>query len=266
MAYAVLGILMVQGAFGQQARSRGGLGLAFFMAPAYPGSDSERPFVYPYPYFDYESPILHLHHEHLHAKFAPGSPWSVGFGLNGSPPADAGSPDARLDMPALPPTFAMGPNVMYRLRWRPWGLRSSLGAEIRYRTAIDPGAHLVGIGSSASGFIEWQSSRGHMWPISIGLGPVWRSRGVNNDFFGVPEMYATPWRPAYQAPGGYAGMRVTAAVTTHLGNMSFAVFGRYRNYRGAVFSASPLLKASSTFVLGIAVVWVFIRSRPSGAQ
>jgi len=261
---AILGVLATEMALGQQSHSRVGLGLALFMAPAYPGSDSERPFVYPYPYWDYESPILHLHHEHVRAKFLSNSRIIIGFGLNGSPPAAAGFPDARSGMPALQPTFAIGPSVLYRLWWRPWGLKSFVGVQSRYRTAINPGLHLTGIGTSASGFVEFRSPLGETWPIALSLGPVWRTEGANSYFFGVQSAYATASRPAYQAPGGYAGLRVTAAITTHWRHMSFAVFGRYRNYRGAVFAASPLLKASSTMMIGVAVVWVFMRSTPLG--
>ncbi len=247
-----------------EAHYRGGIGLALFLAPAYPASDSERFFVYPYPYWDYESPVLHLHHEHLRAKWAPDSPLSFGLGANGSPPAAAGSPAARAGMPALLPTFAIGPDVMYALAWHPGGLRTALGARVRYRFAVDSSFRITGVGTSASGFVEWHSPRGRTWPIVISLGPVFRSRGVNDYFFGVQAPYATAGRPAYGAPGGYAGVRLTGAISTRMGPIDIAFFARYRNYRGAVFAASPLMKASNTVIVGTAVVWVFLRSRSQG--
>lgn len=234
------------------------------MAPTYPGSDSERLFVYPYPYWDYRSPSLHLHHEHLRAKWPPGSRLRFGLGANGSPPVQAGTPDARRGMASLAPTFAIGPNVIYKLPWRPLRFRTTIGVRMRYRTALDPGLQLAGLGSSVSAFVHWRSRQGTPWPVALSLGPVWRSREVNNYFFGVPVAAAAPGRPAYEAPAGYAGLRLTAAISTVSGPLRVTLFGRYRNYRGAVFSASPLLKASSTLILGVAVVWVFIRSHPEG--
>ena len=260
LAFALAGILMAQMAYGQEARFRGGIGLAFFMAPAYPGSDSERFFVYPYPYWDYRSTVLDLRHEHLHAKLSPHSRISVGFGVNGSPPVAASSPDARLGMPALWPTFALGPNVRYRSAWQPLGLRIFVGLETRFRAALGPELQLSRVGTSAAGFWEIKSPHGARWPFSISIGPVWRSRAANNYFFGVSPAYATSGRPAYESPGGYAGLRVTGAITVRRGDMRFAVFGRYRNYRGATFLASPLLKTSNTLMLGVAVVWIFLRS------
>ena len=260
LAYAVLGALVVGPAAAGESHYGGGLGLAVFLAPAYPGSDSEQVFAYPYPYLEYESPTVHLHHEHLRAEWSRHSPLSFGIGANGSPPATAGSPDARAGMPALAPTFALGPDVLYRLAWRPRGWRAWLGARIRYRWAIDPGLRLEPVGSSASAFLEWRTPEGRTWPVVVSFGPVFRSRGANGYFFGVPASEAIPGRPAYAASGGYAGVRLTAAVTRRVGPLEFAIFGRYRNYRGAAFASSPLLKASNTLIVGAAVVWAFIRS------
>ncbi len=261
-AFALVGILMTQTAYGQEGRFRGGIGLALFMAPAYPGSDSERLFIYPYPSWDYRSKILDLRHEHLHAKLAPHSRFSIGFGANGSPPVAAGSPDARQGMPALWPTFSLGPDIRYRSPWRPLGLRVFVGLETRLRAALGPELQLSRVGTSAAGFWEMKSPHGARWPFSLSIGPVWRSRAANNYFFGVSPAYAAADRPAYEAPGGYAGLRVTGAITARRGDMSFTVFGRYRNYRGAAFLASPLLKSSNTLMVGVAVVWIFLRSWP----
>ncbi len=264
LACAVAGALALGPAAARQSQSRLGVGLAVFLAPAYPGSDSERLFAYPYPYVDYESPTLHVHHEHLRANWTRHSPVSIGIGANGSPPAAAGTPDARAGMPALAPTFALGPDVMVRLAGRPGGWRAWLGARVRYRWAIDPGFRLAPVGSSASAYIEWRTPRGRAWPFVVSFGPVFRSSGANGYFFGVPAAYAAPGRPAYAPPGGYAGLRLTTAVTTRMGPWEFALFARYRNYRGAAFASSPLLKAPDTVIVGAAVVWVFVRSRHDG--
>lgn len=238
----------------------GGIGLALFTAPAYPGSDSAGFFVYPYPYWNYESSVLHLHHQHLRAKLGLKSRLSVGFGVNGSPPTPAGSPDARSGMDILEPTFALGPNVIYHLPGRLWGLKSFLSVQTRYRAALGTGLQVTGVGTSASAFWSLETAMRGPWSAGASIGPVWRSHGVNRYFFGVPASNAAPGRPAYDPPGGYAGVRVSASVTVRSGNMNVSVFGRYRNYDGAVFRASPLLKATNTFVFGVAVVWIFVHS------
>ena len=263
LVYAVLGAFVMGSAAARQSHYRGGLGVAVFVAPTYPGSGRERVFAYPYPYWQYESPSWHLHHEHLRAEWGHHSPLSFGIGANGSPPDAAGAPDARAGMPALAPTFALGPDVLYRLAWRPRGGRAWLGARARYRWAIDPGLRFAPVGSSASAFLEWRTPRGRTWPIVVSFGPVFRSRGVNGYFFGVPASETAIGRPAYAAPGGYAGLRLTAAVSRRIGSFDFSVFGRYRNYRGAAFASSPLMKASNTLLVGVAVVWVFVHSTRS---
>lgn len=60
-------------------------------------------------------------------------------------------------------------------------------------------------------------------------------------------------RPAYQARGGYAGMRLTARISHRLGHYVITVFARGRYYGGAVFRYSPLLTARMTVLAGVCV-------------
>ncbi|MHB1565201.1 MAG: MipA/OmpV family protein [Acidiferrobacter sp.] len=244
------------------ARWRLGAGLALFAAPAYPGSRDLRSFVYPYPYFFYQTPLWHWRHDRVHIRPSAGSPWSLGVAVNATPPDPAGIPATRIGMPELAPTLAIGPEIRYRLRWRPWGLFTTIGVHSRYRLAVPSDFHVRTVGVGAGPFIEWQNRRRSHWPMTLDMGPVWRTAGDNRYFFTVPVGDATTNRPAYQAPGGYAGVRLTASVSHRLGHYVITVFARGRYYGGAVFRYSPLLTARMTVLAGVALVWIFATTGP----
>ncbi len=234
-----------------------GMGVAAFAAPAYPGADSESFFVYPYPDISYRTRLLHLKRNRLRIRPSAQSRWRFGVAANASPPTPAGTPDARRGMPQLPATLAAGPEVLYRLRWHPFDLQTFVGVHSRFRIAILPNAHVDTVGAGGGPFVEWQSRPASRYQLTLGVGPVWRTRGENGFFFNVPPAYAIPGRSRYHAAGGYAGARATGSVTRHFGRYALTAFARYRYYGAAVFRDSPLLKASSTFLCGVAVVWVF---------
>ncbi len=237
---------------------RAGIGLAVFAAPAYPGARRERLFVYPFPYVRDRSPAFRLTRDRLRARL-PETPFRIGLTANGSPPAPADTP-GRLGMPALAPTAALGPDLLARLPGRPGGGRAFVGVEARERIAWGPGGRLAPVGAGASAFGEWQSPREGDWRVVAGFGPVWRSAGADRYFWGVGQAFATPARPAYSPGGGYAGLRLTAAASRPIGGaLRCVLFGRLRDYHGAVFAQSPLLTDRDTVLIGVALVWILVR-------
>ncbi|MDA8390175.1 MAG: MipA/OmpV family protein [Gammaproteobacteria bacterium] len=255
----LLWMLAAAPAYGMGGAWRIGMGVATFAAPAYPGSDSESVFVYPYPDISYRTRLVRLHRNRLRLSPSAGSRWRFGIAANASPPTPAGTPDARRGMPQLPATLAAGPEVIYRLRWHPFGLQTLVGIHSRFRIAVPSNFHLDTVGIGGGPFVEWESRPASRYRMTLGVGPVWRTRGENGYFFDVPAAYALPGRARYHAAGGYAGARATGSLTRHFGRYAVTVFARYRYYGGAVFRSSPLLKASSTFLCGVAVAWVFVR-------
>ena len=92
------------------------------------------------------------------------------------------------------------------------------------------------------------------------VGPLWGNRRQHQYFDGVAPEFATPERPAYDAPGGYSGWRAIAALSRRYGNLYVGGFVRHDDLRGASFRASPLVRSERGFTAGFGMSWIFAAS------
>jgi outer membrane scaffolding protein for murein synthesis (MipA/OmpV family) len=97
---------------------------------------------------------------------------------------------------------------------------------------------------------------------NLGLlaGPLFADQRYHQYFYGVAPEFATAGRPAYQAPGGYAGWRATTAFSRRFGNAWLGAFVRYDNLHGALFAPSPLVRKETTVTAGFGISWIFATS------
>ena len=63
-------------------------------------------------------------------------------------------------------------------------------------------------------------------------------------------------RPAYQAPGGYAGTQLLLALSRRYPNYWIGAYVRHDWLQAAVFSDSPLVQQRSYWAGGLAIVWM----------
>lgn len=68
-------------------------------------------------------------------------------------------------------------------------------------------------------------------------------------------------RAAYDARGGYGGVRTLIRGGWRAGPLWLGAFARYDNFRGSTFDDSPLVSSTHAFTFGTAVAWVFARSK-----
>jgi len=97
---------------------------------------------------------------------------------------------------------------------------------------------------------------------NLGLlaGPLFADRRYHQYFYGVAPEFATAARPAYDAPGGYAGWRATTAFSRRFGSLWLGAFVRYDDLHGASFAPSPLVQKQSRFTAGFGISWIFATS------
>ena len=92
-------------------------------------------------------------------------------------------------------------------------------------------------------------------------GPLFAQRRYDEYFYSVAPQYAVPGRPAYQAPGGYAGRRRWCRSRGAIRPTGSGAYLRHDSLAGASFEASPLVKRDSYWTGGIAIVWMIGKSR-----
>jgi outer membrane protein len=99
----------------------------------------------------------------------------------------------------------------------------------------------------------------HGYSVELGTSVLYADRDYNGYYYSVAPQYATPARPAYTAPGGYSGYRLSLGWSLHRDDMVYGAFLSYIDLDGASFAASPLLSRRHDVSIGFAIAWVLKR-------
>jgi outer membrane scaffolding protein for murein synthesis (MipA/OmpV family) len=242
----------------------GGLGLYL---PNYRGSDLSQGYLYPLPFFAYRGDWFRVDREGIRGIFFQSDRVELDVSMYATPPIRNNSEGARAGMPELDATVEVGPVVdillardrkidyNYRLRLR-------LAARAVFAFDISP-QHWQN-----QGWIFYPNLNldvrpeflGGRWNVGFSAGPLFGTQKYHQYFYGVPEQFATPERPAYNAPGGYSGLTVLASISRRFEKFWVGAYVRYDNLSGAVFDPSPLVQQNYALGGGIAIAWVFAES------
>jgi outer membrane protein len=65
------------------------------------------------------------------------------------------------------------------------------------------------------------------WNLGVLAGPLYAQRRYDGYFYTVAPQYATAERPAYQAPGGYAGSQLLLASASAFPNYWIGAYVRH---------------------------------------
>ena len=98
------------------------------------------------------------------------------------------------------------------------------------------------------------------WYLGLYVSPLYGDERLHAYFYSVAPAYATPSRPAYDAPAGYGGTDFLAALWKRFANIWVGGFVRYGYLAGAALADSPLVRTRSNVAGGIAVSWIFAES------
>ena len=98
------------------------------------------------------------------------------------------------------------------------------------------------------------------WKLGALIGPLFGNQRQHQYYYGVAPEFATPERPAYDAPGGYSGWRAIAALSRRYGNLYLGGFVRYDGLHGASYASSPLVRTDHAFTAGFGMSWIFAAS------
>jgi len=237
-----------------------GIGVAGFRFDDYRGSDHTNNYLLPIPFFAYRGPILRADRDGARAVLFSGQRIVVDVSLGASVPTKSKNDQARSGMPDLAGTFEIGPNFIVEL-WEASNRNMKLELRLPVREAItlERSPRAIGLTFSPNLNLDIRGLPGK-GNLGILAGPLFADQRYHQYFYSVAPEFATPSRPAYEAPGGYAGWRATTAFSRRFGNAWFGAFVRYDNLHGARFAPSPLVRKETTVTAGFGISWIFATS------
>jgi MipA family protein len=256
---AMAGLLLLTGTAGAAERPlwEVGVGVGGLHLPHYRGSNQSQSWLLPVPYFVYRGDILKADRSGARALVYEDERFSVDFSVSGSAPADSGDDPARAGMANLEPTIEFGPKLNVALAH---GERWKLAMRLPLRAVSTVESQPRHLGWTLAPVINLDT-RLPGFDLGLQAGPLWGDRRLHGHYYGVTAADATAARPAYRAPGGYAGWQATAAASRRAGPFWMGGYVRADSVAGAVFEPSPLVTSRRQWSFGFAVAWVFATSQ-----
>jgi outer membrane scaffolding protein for murein synthesis (MipA/OmpV family) len=236
-----------------------GLGIGGLSFRDYRGSDTTHAYPVPLAYFVYRGRFLQADRNGVRTKLLHQDRVELNISFDATTPVRNNA--ARTGMPQLRPTVEIGPAVDVHV-WRSESEKTKLDVRLPVRAVSTIGS---------PGFIGWffapnvnldiANAAGFPgWNLGLLTGPLFAAQRYNDYYYSVAPQYATLQRPAYQAPGGYAGTRVLAALTKRYPKFWTGAYLRYDTLKGASFENSPLVKTHSYWSAGIGIAWMIDHS------
>lgn len=235
-----------------------GAGISALTFPAYRGSDERRQFALPIPYFTYHGKFLKADRRGVRGQLFESEYLDLTLSAALSPPAASDQIAARTGMPDLHATFELGPKLDVTL-WHSGNRARALKLEMPVRAAFTLEGQPRSIGWVAHPKLNLDIADMpglNQWNVGLQAGPLFGDRRQHAYFYSVAPQYATATRPAYEAPGGYAGMQYLASLSRRFPTFWVGAFARYDNLAGARFADSPLVRTRNYFAAGVAVSWI----------
>ena len=235
-----------------------GAGIAAFSFPAYRGSDKQRSFLMPVPYFVYHGKFLKADRHGIRGSLFDSDRVDLTLSLSASPPTDSDDVAIRDGMPDLKPTAEFGPQVDLTL-WRSDSRARFLKLRVPLRAAFTLEGSPREIGWIFSpnlnlDITDLPAMPG--WNLGFVAGPIWATKKQHDYFYGIAPRYTTSFRPAYEASGGYSGSQFLMSLSKRHDKTWVGAFVRYDTLAGASFIDSPLVARKHFAAAGIAVSWV----------
>ena len=238
-----------------------GLGAGMLAFNNYRGSATTHVWLLPVPYFVYRGELLKADREGIRSLLLSQDRVELNLSVNATTPVRNDS--ARAGMPDLRSTFEVGPQLTVHL-WRSADQRVKLDLRVPVRAAFTFQAvpQYVGVFTNPNLSIDVDQFPGQGgWKFGVLAGPLFADHRYDEYFYGVAPEFATATRPAYTAPGGYAGALVLASVTRRYPSYWVGAYVRYDSLAGASFADSPLVRRENYWTAGFAVTWIIRQSQ-----
>lgn len=237
-----------------------GMGVGGILFQDYRGSDSSHFYPLPVPYFVYRGRFLRADREGIRGRLLHQDRIVLNLSFNATTPVHNNA--ARRGMPDLKSTVEVGPSLDTHL-WRSADRQITLDLRIPLRAVFTLEARPREIGELLAPNLNLDAAglktlRG--WDLGLLAGPILIDRHYAGYFYSVAPRYAIAGRPAYAAPGGYAGTELLASLSKRYPLLWVGAFVRYDTLAGARFQASPLVKRRGYWATGFGIAWMIRES------
>jgi outer membrane protein len=238
-----------------------GFGVGAVAFNDYRGASAVHGYPVPVPYFIYRGNILRADRDGVHGRFLDSLHLELDVSANATAPVFSRHSAPRAGMPNLASTLELGPSLL----WHVWHsddrrLRFDVRTPVRNAITIDSPPRSIGWVFSPNLSVDYSGfGRASGWNFGLLAGPIYAQRQYDAYFYSVAPRYATAARPAYEAPGGYAGSQVLISTSKRFRDYWFGAYLRHDWLQGAVFGPSPLVQTRSYWGGGFGFVWM-IRS------
>ena len=237
-----------------------GLGAGFVVFNDYRGADTTHAYPLPIPYFVYRGTLLKADHDGVRGLLFNQDLVEINLSVNATTPVRNDS--ARRGMPDLRSTLEIGPALDLHL-WRSADRRVKLDLRVPARAAftVEASPHLIGGFLAPNVNLDVAQFRGQYgWKLGLLAGPLFANRRYDDYFYTVAPQYATAGRPAFAAPGGYAGTQLLVSLTRRFPACWIGAYLRHDSLAGASFADSPLVRRDSYWSGGFGVAWLIRQS------
>ena len=237
-----------------------GLGVGAIVFNDYRGATSTHLYPVPVPYFVYRGTFLKSDHNGLRGQLFNQDRVELHVSVNGTTPVRNNS--ERHGMPDLRPTLEVGPALTVHL-WRSDDARRKLDLRVPARAAftIEASPRFIGVFLAPHLNLDLAQFRGDDgWKLGLLAGPLFANRRYDDYFYSVAPQYASPGRPAFTAPGGYAGTQMLVALTRRYPGYWIGAYLRHDTLAGASFADSPLVRRDSYWTAGFGIAWLIRHS------
>jgi MipA family protein len=240
-----------------------GIGAALLQIPDYRGSDENRLYVLPYPYFVYRGDMFKVDRQTISGKIFNTDRIVLDVSIFGSVPVKSDNNSARTGMPDLDPTFEVGPALKFTLlssTENHFNLSLSFPVRAFFSTDFSSMRHEGWVFSPRIIFEKEDIIPKTGLNLGVSAGPMFADSSYNDYYYTVEPAYARSTRPAYSAGGGYSGSTLTMGLSKSYQQFIFHAFVSADFLYGAVFEDSPLVKNKTSIMSGVNISWIFLKS------
>lgn len=234
-----------------------GIGFGSYMSPHYLGAEQSATYTLPVPYLVYRGDRIRTDRGGLLGRIYDSSIVDIRASIDGSLPVNSEDNDARIGMPDLDLMLEAGPTLQFHIVD---GVNHQFRFDFPVRAAFSIGSSIEfrGIVSNPRFYYSYRMDK---WQLAATIGPIYSTEAFQDYFYEVDSLYVLPSRPAYNAQGGYTGVRTSLSAGRHFGNFFAGAFMNYYDLHGTKNADSPLMKKQDYLSGSFAVIWIFAKSK-----